>query len=187
MIIWLSGPTGAGKTSLARSLRESGWSIVEEYAPQDLFRAFASQPATNCEALQRCLMQARLDGWRRVSDSPCVAFDRSIDEDIEVFCKMHMRAGLLTQMQFGQLAQLGEHLQLQMPKPDLIVYVSAEPAVLFSRIQSAEAPEPIIQSFSDQMSAYAEWLQSRTEQVLRLDTTRSSEKIMARFFTGIRC
>jgi len=97
MIIWLSGPTGAGKTSLARSLRESGWSIVEEHAPEDLFRAFASRPAANCEALQRCLMQTRFDGWRRVSDSPRIAFDRSIDEDIEVFCKMHMRAGLLTQ------------------------------------------------------------------------------------------
>jgi predicted ATPase len=34
VIIWLSGPTGAGKTSLARSLRKSGYSIVEEKIPR---------------------------------------------------------------------------------------------------------------------------------------------------------
>jgi RNase adaptor protein for sRNA GlmZ degradation len=59
-MIWLSGPTGAGKTSVARLLRKVGYSIVEEKIPEKLFKRFAAEPTTNCEPLQRKLMQARL-------------------------------------------------------------------------------------------------------------------------------
>ena len=62
--------------------------------------------------------------------SPSIVFDRSIDEDIEVFCNMHKRAGLLTPHQFDALAQLGATLQAQIPAPDLIVYVTADYEVL---------------------------------------------------------
>jgi deoxyadenosine/deoxycytidine kinase len=151
MIIWLSGPTCAGKTSLSRSLRESGYSIVLENIPEALFRAFISDPAANCEALQRHIMQARFDGWREVGAHTRIVFDRSIDEDIEVFCKMHQRTGLLTQEQFDMLALLGKNLQDQMPKPDLIVFVTSDQEVLFRRMQNLAGPSLIIDHLGEQV------------------------------------
>src|SRR5580693_1951658 len=77
MIVWLSGPTGAGKTSIAHLLGASGHSVVAEYAPKDLFQAFACHPTTGCEPLQRYLMQARADAWRKTMGMPSIVFDRS--------------------------------------------------------------------------------------------------------------
>jgi len=185
MMIWLSGPTGAGKTTLARSLRTSGYSIVPEDVPEGLFRAFVSEPAVNCEPLQRHIMQARYDGWCKVSGHPKIAFDRSIDEDIEVFCKMHRRAGLLTAEQFDRLAQLGKFLQAQIPVPDLIVSVTSGQDVLRRRIQNLAGPALIFDNLKEQMSLYTEWLQNRSGEVLELDTTRLSERTMAKLFSEI--
>jgi deoxyadenosine/deoxycytidine kinase len=185
MMIWLSGPTGAGKTSLARSLRTSGYSIVKEDVPEELFRAFLSEPTVYCEQLQRHIMQARFDGWRKVSGQPLVAFDRSIDEDIEVFCKMHRQAGLLTTEQFDKLAQFGRSLQTQIPEPDLIVFVTSDQAVLHRRLQNLAGPALIIANLKEQISLYTEWLQNRSGEVLELDTTRLSERTMAKFFSEI--
>lgn len=185
MMIWLSGPTGAGKTSLARSLRTSGYSIVAEDVPEQLFKAFLSEPTVYCEPLQRQIMQARYDGWRNVSGLPLIAFDRSIDEDIEVFCKMHRRAGLLTTEQFDKLAQFGKSLQAQMPEPDLIVFVTTGQDVLRRRMQNLAGPTLIVDNLKEQISLYTEWLRNRSGEVLELDTTRLSERTMARLFAEI--
>ena len=185
MMIWLSGPTGAGKTSLARSLRASGYSIVAEDVPEELFRAFISEPAVHCEPLQRHIMQARYDGWRKVSDLPRIAFDRSIDEDIEVFCKMHRRAGLLTAEQFDRLAQYGKNLQAQIPEPDLTIFVTSDQNVLRRRMQNLAGPALIVDNLKEQISLYAEWLQNRSGEILELDTTRLSERTMAKLFSEI--
>jgi deoxyadenosine/deoxycytidine kinase len=186
MVIWLSGPTGAGKTSLARLLRRSGYFIVEENIPRALFQAFVSQPAANCEALQHHLMQARFDGWLKVSGASRIAFDRSISEDIEVFCRMHMRAGLLTQGQFEVLAQVGRELQNKIPAPSLIVFVTSDTEVLMRRMHNSAAPSPIIENLRDQILLYSEWLENRNEEILKLDTTRLSESTLARIISEIQ-
>jgi deoxyadenosine/deoxycytidine kinase len=186
VIIWLSGPTGAGKTTLGRSLRKNGYSVVEENIPEDLFREFATDPVPNCEALQRHLMQSRFDGWREVEAAPRIAFDRSIDEDFEVFCRMHRQTGLLTDSQFASLAHFGRGLQNQIPAPDLIVFVTSGIANLSARIQHSNAPPTVTENLGCQISLYSKWLEHRTEEVLTLDTSRLSEETMSRFFLEIQ-
>src|ERR1700751_2132209 len=144
MIIWLSGPTGAGRTSISQLLRTFGCSVVEERAPENLFRAFKQDPKGNCEELQRHLMQSRAKRWRELRSSTCLAFDRSIDEDLEVFCRMHVFAGLLTSRQFEDLAKLATTLQAEIPPPDLILFLPAESDVLSRRIQHGGAPKVIV-------------------------------------------
>ena len=185
MVVWLSGPTGAGKTSIARLLDAAGHSIVREYAPENLFQAFACDPVDGCEPLQRYLMQARAEGWRDVQDTPYVVFDRSIDEDINVFCKMHKGNGLLTERQFDSLKQLGDTLQNRIPAPDLIVFVSADYDVLSRRIQSARVPSVIAQTLQMQIFLYAEWLRTRTEELLRIDTTYLTNRTLGKLISGI--
>ncbi|MGC9948104.1 MAG: deoxynucleoside kinase [Bryobacteraceae bacterium] len=116
------------------------------------FKHLHAIPAKGFEPLQRYLMHARADAWKRTMGSPSVVFDRSIDEDIEVFCNMHKRAGLLTPHRFDVLAQLAATLQAQIPAPDLIVYVTADYEGLLRRIRSATAPPAII-SFRLQLPA----------------------------------
>jgi deoxyadenosine/deoxycytidine kinase len=185
MIIWVSGPTGSGKTTLTRSLRASGFSIVEENIPEELFRAFISAPKEYCEKLQRQIMQARFDGWRRVCGTARIAFDRSIDEDIEVFCKMHWQAGRLTEEQFWTLSEFGRGLLGQIPGPDLIFFITSDQQVLFERMQRLSSPSLMLEGLKDQISLYAEWLQNRTGEIAEFDTTQLSEATLAQFFLEI--
>jgi deoxyadenosine/deoxycytidine kinase len=186
LIIWISGPTGAGKSTLARCLGESGFSIVGEDVSGHIFSSFVSQPAAHCEALERHLMVARLNEWRRVAEAPVIAFDRSIDEDINVFCELHRQTGLLTRMQFEKLNGLARELQQQIPGPDLILFVTASSDVLRRRLRDANAPTPILANLDRQESLYSQWLQTRTEEVMEINTTRLSDRAMAKFFRGIR-
>lgn len=183
--MWLSGPTGAGKSSIARVLGAAGHSIVQEYAPEALFRAFACHPVAGCEPLQRYLMQARAKGWTDVQDAPCIVFDRSIDEDIKVFCKMHRADGRLTQQLFESLTELGTTLQSHIPAPDLIVFVTAEYEVLLRRMQWVEGPPVITQTLEKQLLLYGEWLQNRTEDIVRVDTTHLSGRTLGKLVSGI--
>jgi deoxyadenosine/deoxycytidine kinase len=127
-------------------------------------------------------MQARVDGWRQVAGSPRIAFDRSIDEDVEVFCRMHRQAGLLTDAQFASLAEFGRGLQNQIPAPDLIAFLTSDPAILSARIQNSNAPPSVTENLRSQISLYSEWLERRVEEVLILDTSRLTEETMSRFF-----
>lgn len=186
MIIWLSGPTGGGKTSIAQLLREYGFSIVEEALPTDLFQSFAVDPIANCEALQRRLMTARLEGWRAVASNTRVAFDRSIDEDVEVFCRMHRGAGYLTQLQFDALGRFADELQQQIPNPDLIAFITADAGTLRYRLRAGGAPQPIVENLETQVLLYSQWLQNRPEQVLRLDTTKLAARTIDQLLSEIR-
>lgn len=185
-MIWVSGPTGAGKTTLAQLLRESDFAVVEESVPKDLFGAFMSAPDQNCERLQRYIMQARFDGWSRVSAATRIAFDRSIDEDIEVFCKMHWRAGYLTTEQFTALAEFGRGLQERLPGPDMILFVTSDRGVLKKRMQNLSAPELMIDSVDEQLALYKDWLHSRGEESVQFDTSRLSEGRLAKLIREIR-
>ena len=185
MIIWLSGPTGGGKTSISQALRASGFSIVEETVPPDLFRSFAADPISNCEALQRDIMSARLNGWRAVSRNPRIVFDRSVDEDIEVFCRMHQGAGLLTDTQVEALGQFASEIQRELPNPDLILFISAETDVLLDRLKKAGAPPLIVANLHHQLSLYSRWLRDRPEEIVKLDTTRLAARAMAQLFSEI--
>ena len=185
MIIWISGPTGAGKTTLARLLHASGYSIVEENVPEKLFKAFISDPNAYCASLQHEIMQARFDGWQRVSSASRVAFDRSIDEDIEVFCQMHWQHGRLSRDQLEALADFGRSLQKQMPEPDLILFITSDQEVLLRRIEDLTRPRLILDSLRDQISLYAEWIQNRRGEIAEIDTSRLSEETLTQFLKEI--
>src|SRR5688572_2757689 len=102
MNVWLSGPTASGKTTLAKMLSELGFSVVQENLPAEAFRAFARDPASHCRELQEAIVRSRHSQWSQVV-APRVAFDRSIDEDIHVFCEMHHRLGYLTLDELNRL------------------------------------------------------------------------------------
>jgi deoxyadenosine/deoxycytidine kinase len=182
MVVWISGPTGSGKSSLARMLCDLGYALVEEELPEDRFRAFALDPIRYCAPLQEEIMRSRFARWQNVTNSSRLIFDRSIDEDARIFCRMYRDSGLLDDQQFKRLEAIARDLQSVMPNPDLIVFMCPERRVLAERVRPASHPAPIVQSLDRQVSLYTEWLTTRKENVLRLDNSHCSLSMVQQLF-----
>ena len=174
MIVWISGPTGSGKSSLTRMLASLGCATVQEELPPELFRRFASNPAQHCEALQEAIMRSRFSRWQSLRHNRRVIFDRGIDEDAHVFCRMHRDLGLLDDDQLVRLQTLASDLQVTMPEPDLIIFMSPQRDVLKQRVTSATHPPLIVDNLDRQLTLYSEWLAARQGDVLRLDNSSCS-------------
>jgi deoxyadenosine/deoxycytidine kinase len=110
-------------------------------------------------------------------------FDRSIDEDAYVFCRMHHERGLLDDHQYTSLQNIAYALQNAMPGPDLVLFVNPGRRILAKRVTLASHPEPIVESLGRQVSLYAEWLRTRREDVLGLDNSRCSLQAVARLLS----
>src|ERR1700733_8692383 len=183
MVVWISGPTGAGKSSLARALRAFGYDLVQEKLPTERFGAFAADPVRHCAMLQEEIMRSRFASWRDLSTSSRLIFDRSIDEDIRVFCRMHRELGFLDDQQYQRLEELATNLQCTMPKPDLIVFMCPESHILAKRVTRVSHPPAIVQSLDRQVSLYTEWLSTRPDDVLRLDNSACNLQMVQRLFS----
>src|SRR5260370_5137024 len=127
MIVWISGPTGVGKSSLAQIFSTLGYSVVQEKLPQELFQAFAADPKAHCVLLQEEIMLSRFESWRELNGGQRVVFDRSIDEDLCVFCRMHRELGFLNDDPYRYLRKIGEDLQRLIPSPHLSLFICPEP------------------------------------------------------------
>ena len=185
MLIWISGPTGSGKTSLSELFRKCGYSVVIEKLPETQFAAFQADPARHCAALQEQIIRSRFESWKRLINSPRIVFDRSIDEDINVFCKMHFELGLVTESEFSELKGIANTLQRSIPEPDLILFMHPSAAVLSSRVTASSHPDVIVKALDRQLSLYSEWLQNKTAEVLILDNSKCELSTFQRIFSGV--
>jgi deoxyadenosine/deoxycytidine kinase len=184
MIVWISGPTGSGKSSFARALSGLGYVIVQEKLPKKLFAAFSSEPTKHCESLQGAIMRSRFAQWQALNTERCIVFDRSIDEDAYVFCRMHRELGLLDDGQLVQLQALAGELQSSMPPPDLIVYMRPERQILSQRLAREAHPLIIIDNLDRQLAMYSKWLGTKQEDVLKLDNSACSLRAVQRLLSG---
>ena len=169
MIVWLSGPTGAGKTTFSGCFGQFGYAIVEEKIPSAEFQRFLTHPRDNCARLQETIMRSRYRAWLRRSKSSHIVFDRSIDEDAAIFCRLHFEHGLLNRREYDRLKRLSRDLQKSMPKPDLILFLTPGLDVLSSRLSSATHPKSIRSSLRQQVHLYNDWICRRRESVIKVD------------------
>jgi deoxyadenosine/deoxycytidine kinase len=163
-------------------LARFNYRIVHEELPASLFEAFSRDPAKYCEALQGAIMLSRLEQWHAMAGSQNIAFDRSVDEDVTIFCRMHHERGLLTDEAFARLRARAIALQASMPVPDLIVFMSPGLDMLRTRVTRGGHPQAIIDSLDRQVVLYKEWLSARHEDVLKIDNSAFSLKSMYRLF-----
>ncbi len=180
MIVWISGPTGGGKSSLARVFRSLGFAVIQEKLPQKLFAEFTCVPVRHCAPLQEEIMHSRFRAWEEASNAPIICFDRSLDEDVCVFCRLHRELGLLTENQFQRLRDLAASFQNIMPKPDLIVFVSPSASVFAERVTTATHPPIIVRNLQRQLDLYAEWLRTRPENVIKVDNSDCNGELFQR-------
>ena len=185
MIILLCGPTGAGKTSLATVLSDQGYSVVRETIPADVFQQFRSEPRLHCAELQRSIIQARISAFKAIPSSEKVVFDRSVDEDTRIFCRMHFERGLLSHDEFHELIALAETAQQVLPTPDLTIFLNGPHDGLLARLRADSHPDAIIDSLPRQLELYAEWIAGQPDPILQLDNTRCTLETFGKFMKGL--
>lgn len=184
MIIWLSGPTGSGKTSLAKLMSGWGFEIVREDIPEAAFAKFIADPTRYCEILQEEIMRSRLSQWKALRRNSSVVFDRSVQEDFLVFCKLHCENGFLETKQFLNLTAIYEEIQKELPLPDCIIFMSNNVDTLRSRLVANNYPSIICKTLPRQFSLYESWANARPEQLLRVDNSRFALSAVERLFRG---
>ncbi len=132
--IAVEGPIGVGKTSLARRLAETfNYDILLEKPEENPFlERFYDNPRQGALATQLFFLFQRA---RQIQDlrqddlfEPVRVADFLIDKD-QLFAKQN-----LDQDEFALYQQVYEHLTIDAPTPDLVIYLQAPADVLLQRI-----------------------------------------------------
>lgn len=132
--IAVEGPIGVGKTSLARRLAETfNYDILLEKPEENPFlERFYDNPRQGALATQLFFLFQRT---RQIQDlrqddlfEPVRVADFLIDKD-QLFAKQN-----LDQDEYSLYQQVYEHLTIDAPTPDLVIYLQAPADVLLNRI-----------------------------------------------------
>jgi deoxyadenosine/deoxycytidine kinase len=182
VIIWISGPTGSGKSTLAGLMGGTGYRVIREELPHDLFQAFRRDPAQHCASLQEAIILSRATQWRIAAGRKNVVFDRSVDEDIAIFCKMHHERGLLDYSAYARLRFLAENIIADLPKPDLVIYLSPRLDVLTNRVIDVGHPRLIVDNLQRQVVLYEEWFRRQNGAAIRIDNSACDQKTLESLF-----
>ncbi|KQV78113.1 hypothetical protein ASC90_27185 [Rhizobium sp. Root1220] len=184
MIVLLSGPTGTGKTSFASALADWGYTALRESIPEPIFQRFRNDPRSHCAELQAAIIHARVAAWKSLRVSEKIVFDRSIDEDASIFCRMHFENGLLSRDEYDALAKLAKEAEQEVPKPDLTIFLRGPVEPLLARLRATGHPSVIIDSLPRQLDLYDQWIAAQTGPILQMDNTRCTLESFGKFIAS---
>jgi deoxyguanosine kinase len=132
--IAVEGPIGVGKTSLARRLCASlaAQGVLEEEAQNPFLERFYRNPRAGALPAQLYFLLQRAQQLASLSQADLFAPVRIADYLLEkdrLFARV-----TLDDAEYGLYEQLYARLDIQVPKPDLVVYLQAPVDVLLERI-----------------------------------------------------
>ena len=132
--IAVEGPIGVGKTSLARRLAASlsAQAVLEEAAQNPFLERFYKNPRAGALPAQLYFLLQRAQQLAALKQADLFATVRVADYLLEkdrLFARV-----TLDDAEFALYEQLYARLDIQVPKPDLVVYLQAPVGVLLERI-----------------------------------------------------
>ena len=133
--IVLEGPIGVGKTTLARKLAAHlGAELMLEKPEENPFLArFYADGSRYAFQTQMFFLFQRLEQYRELSQPGM--FSQAVVSDF-LFAKDAIFAKLtLSDDEYGLYSQMYQHLAPQIPEPDLVIWLQAEPPTLMGRIK----------------------------------------------------
>jgi deoxyadenosine/deoxycytidine kinase len=154
--------------------------VVRETIDPQIFGQFVTDPKKHCASFQASIMRSRASQWESMTNKPHVVFDRSVEEDFHVFCRMHAEVGLLNSESLSSLYDVKLALAARVPRPDLIVYLNPGHDTLAKRVAVAHPPV-IKDNLAFQLSLYEEWIDSRPEDVLNIDNSSCRPDTLSTF------
>ena len=138
--IAIEGPIGVGKTSLARRLAETlQFELVLERAEENPFlERFYRDPAANALPAQLHFLFQRARQAQEMRQADLFAGGRVADfllEKDQIFARL-----TLPDEEYRLYDQVYQHLALDAPAPDLVVYLQAPVEALIERVQRRGIP-----------------------------------------------
>lgn len=164
--IVVAGNIGAGKTSLAERLgRRLGWvSGYESVADNPYLADFYADMRQWSFHLQVFFLGHRAQQHLTLANHPQSAIaDRSIYEDAHIFARVLHHMGNLNERDFHAYRQVYDLVTAGLPRPDLLLYLTAPVPALMQRIQKRARPieAGITEEYLGLLdSFYEEWLES---------------------------
>ena len=140
MYLVVEGPIGVGKTSLTRLLaREYAAQINLEVVEENPFLApFYENPGAHAFQVQVFFLLSRFKQLQSLLQADLfhgdVVSDYLFDKDF-IFAAMNLR-----DHEFALYEDLYQHLKPRLARPDLVVYLRAEPQLLLERIARRGRP-----------------------------------------------
>ena len=136
----VEGPIGVGKTTLARAISEaSGASLMlEEPGANPFLPRFYENAERYALPTQLFFLFQRVDQLARLNQADlfqrATVADFMLEKDA-LFARLNLKDDELKLYE-----QIYQHLKLQAPLPDLVIYLQAAPDTLIERVQRRGAP-----------------------------------------------
>jgi len=177
-LIVIVGPSGAGKTTLARALcQKRDFAIAYEQHKERPFQALFKQDPKYALAnqLDYLLFRAEQEFKLRNGNVPAL-MDGGLDLDFHGFTRLFHAHGWLTDQELGLCQRFYEHTRCLLPPPDLIVSLSISNEIISQRL-AARSRINIASSADTALfnSFIAKWLDSIPAcRLLHLDVSEES-------------
>jgi len=136
----VEGPIGVGKTTLARKLAESfgGQTLLELPEENPFLEKFYRDSARHALPTQLFFLFQRMNQLRDMTQNDLftapVVSDFLLDKD-PLFARL-----TLADEELNLYRQIYEYLTPQAPKPDLVIYLQAQPETLVDRVRKRGIP-----------------------------------------------
>lgn len=138
--IAVEGAIGVGKTTLCRKLADhlEATAFLEQVDNNPFIELFYQDPTRHALAVQLSFLFSRLKHWQNLNQQDL--FSQGVISDY-IFAKDRIFATVtLSDEELTLYDQVANLVSIDVPKPDLVIYLQSDPGVIMNRIRGRNRP-----------------------------------------------